>query len=626
MLSNDPAKMAEEIRRAEDHAAQHHAPIRRMVEQFATKWYREDKGLLEALPTPQNRVFSWVAWMLPQLAFGAPAAVVEANWERAHGPIAQWMEAGGRRWAACYNALADEFSLWVRDALFAYGVLKIGMEEQDGEIRPFLQHVPMDRWGCEAPQIDHVRRSRFQYEKYPVEFEDLAKLRGVDPAAIKEIKDSWEPVENGKGARLKGSETGPRKQFWVYDLWFPDTKEIGTLLCTAKDEPGNVWLRPKRKFWGPKTGPYVVLGFKNVPGDPYPCSDLQPVMHQISAINAHLRAAALEADSFKTGIAVDATMPEAAKGIQEGLPNGVWILPGIATRPNGVQQLSIGGNHPQRLEHIAQMGQGLDRDMAMGDAQLGISNSDTATANDIAAQASNIRIRAMQGIVNAKAADALAGVMWWLFYDPAVEQRISVTATVPDPTGMGAEQQVEQEGFMRGGTDATWYRGEFFPPMVDVAWPEDFTVTVDPESTTHTSNQQRLADALIVGEKVVPTALQMMMQPGVEAEFWTNMVGRAMNRPNLFRSLFSPELVAMAKAGALTPPVTEPAGASPAMGAGVTGFGGVMGRRPEMGGGFGGGGARSGQSTAPGTSARPGQTGSRPAAGQPAGRPVGAGV
>lgn len=573
MLSTDPAEMAVEIRAAEDHAAKHHAPIRRMVEQFATRWYRDD---LTAEPTPANRVFSWIAWMMPQLAYAAPAALVEANWQKSHGPLATWMEAGAKRWSGCYPGIAEQFALWVRDALFAFGVLKIGLDDVNGEIRPYLRHIPMDAWGCDPRRNDHLSEGKFQYHRYDVDFDDLLNMRGLDPAAILKIKDTYDSNGDRPGTGLIGGKTGNRKGARVYDIWLPETQSIGTLLSSGNKDPLDVWLRPPRPFWGPKTGPFVVLGFKSVPGDTYPCSDLQPVMQQIQAINAHLRAAAKEADSFKTGIAVDSTMPDAAKGIEQGEANGIWILPGIAGRPNGVQTLTLGGFHPQRLEHIDRMGQALDRDMAMGDAQLGISNSDTATANNIADQASNIRIKGMQGIVNAKAAEALAGVMWWLFYDPSIEQKVSFTSPTTDPA-TGQEQTITQEATMRGGVEAHWYRGEFFPPQTDISWPEDFTVTVDPESTTHTSNQARLGDAMMILQQVVPVAAQMLQNPGIDVEWIVNNIGNAMNRRNLFKSIVSPQLAAQARTGQLMMPIALPAGASPAMAAGIAGQGGGVG-------------------------------------------------
>ena len=66
-------------------------------------------------------------------------------------------------------------------------------------------------------------------------------------------------------------------------------------------------MRPPVKWWEPKGGPFVVLGLHSVPGDPYPISPLQAVMEQFEELQAHIAAAAAEAGTFKSFVAVEAT-------------------------------------------------------------------------------------------------------------------------------------------------------------------------------------------------------------------------------------------------------------------------------------------------------------------------------
>lgn len=619
MLSEDPKDMAGEIQAAETHATKHYAPIAQMVQQFATQWYRDD---MTAEPTPENHVFAWNAWMHPQLAFAAPAAIVEANWEKSHNSIAQWMEAAGKRWAGCYP-LHQEFSLWVRDALFAFGVLKIGLEQVNGQMRPFLKHVPMDQFLLDPRKVDHISRVQFCAHRYDVDMDNLQNMRDVDPAAVAVAKDTYQQGGEKNGIGVSGGATGPRKAVRCYDVWFPETQRIGTLLGSGPNEATNVWLRPPRAWWGPKNGPFRVLGFKNVPGDPYPCSDLQPVMNQIQTLNAHLRADAIEAAGFKTILAVDGSMPEAGKAIEESKSNAIVYISGLAARPNAIQMITLGGVHPQRLQHTEAMKERVQRFLAMGDAQQGISNNDTATSNQIAATAANVRVKGMQATVNREAALAMADVLWYQFYDPSVESKISFTAPVQDPQS-GQMVQQQQEAYMTGGTGedtgGMWYRGEFFPPQTDIAWPEDFTITIDPESTSHTNNVDQQNAALLILQQVLPQAYQMLQtMPGADVEYAVNLVGESMNRKNLFRSLFSPQMVAMARAAQPLAPMMMPANASPAMGPGILSAQGGLGgpalipRQGGIPGQFGGGGGAPAM-PAPAMPAPMGQ-----AVGQPAG-------
>lgn len=588
MLNNEDSAeyWADEIRAADAHAKKHHIPIARMVEQYGTRWFRDD---LTTEPTPENHVFAWIAWMLPQLAYSAPSPNVVANWQKSHGPIAEWMQACGRRWGST-SPLAQEFNLFVRDALFAFGVMKRGIERVDGKIRPYLQHIPMDAWLCDPRKNDHLDRALFQAHKYAVYLDEIQAMRGVDPAALEKVKSTYEPAGETGGIGVKGGQTGERKMAWVYDIWMRRSRRVGTLLATGPNDPAGVWLRPPRDWWGPRRGPFVVLGFKNVPGSPVPCSDLQPVMQQIQAMNAHLRAEAAEASTFKTGVGVDASMPDAAAAIEQGENGGIWMIPGLASRRNAVVPITIGGVHPERLEHTERMLDRIKRQLAMGDAQQGISNSDTATANQIADQASNIRVKGMRTTVNAVAAEAMQGVMWYHFYDSEVEERVTITQPQTDPITGETIGTREVEGYIAGGTDGGWYRGEFFPPMADVSWEEDFTVTIDPDSTSPTNDVQQLQNAMLLLDIQARAYTALATMPGADVEAVVNRIGETMNIRNLFDLLFTEQVVAMAQAGNPMPPLTLPQGASPAMAPGVQAHAGV-GRqvgmaRPGMGGGF----------------------------------------
>lgn len=615
---NDPKYAAEEITHGEAHAKKHQAPFKRMVEMYASKWYRDD-GTAEAIP--ENYVFAYVDWLQPLLAYTAPAPNVEANWEKSHGEIAQWQEKAGRRWTACAG-LTDTHQRWVRDGCFAGGVIQVGLESYgpDGKIRPYAEHVPFDQWGCD-PRDEHLERVLFEYRRREVPIRELYKIRGADPAIIRTLKSTYDAGGVTNDAGKDQPETADRQRVTVYYVWIREEGRIGVLLASGKGIPSHQWLAKPAKWWGHPRGPFVVLGFKTVAGDPFPMSPLQAAMTKIMALNVHERAAALEADSFKTGLGVDAASPDAKEAVEKGETNGIWLIPGLAR--GSVQQLSLGGVHPQRLEYIDRMRDVVQRFLSLGDSQQGVPSKQTATADQNAKASNDSRVEGMRGKVHTASADLFERIMWWMFYDQNYEARITVTANAVDPM-TGAPKQEEQEAYFVGGTDGGWYRGEFFPPMVDISWPEDFTVTVDPDSTSHTADQARQQDALTLLQVQSQAYQALQMMPGADVEWVVDRIGESMNIRELFGKLFTMQLVQQIQAGNPMQPVALPAGASQGMAAGTVhaqGMGRVL--PPGAAGGMMAGGTRSPAAQGPGR-AQSGFPGSAPPSSPPAspGRPA----
>lgn len=583
-LSQEADDWALELRQAEIAARKHHEPIRRIVEWYGTKWYRND---IETEPSPDNVIFSWVHYMRSQLS-NAPKACVDANWESVHEQIAKFMEAGLLRWGATFP-LSANFDLCVRDALFGYGVMSCGIEEfgdVQGQIggrrqtlRPYLTHIPMDEWGCD-PRCEHLKDARFQYRTYEIDLDSLAGMRGADPEAIKSISDSYDPTGSSEADRTGVNKlaTGTRKRIRIYDIWQPEMKTIARMAATVKGEPMSTWLMPPQKWWGPTRGPFMVLGFDTVPGDPYPCSPIQPTIQQIIRYNEHLTAETKEAGTIKRFIAVDAANTEAADAIEKVENGQVAKIPNLAN--GAAQQMEMGGVSKDRMLHTDRLKDRLDKNLAMGDSQQGVSNNDTATANNIANGNAQTLLTAMRGAINEFSREAFTAVGWYLFYDANVSMRVSIDQQQTDPM-TGATTMTPVNGEFIGGVEGGWYQGEFLPPMTDISWEDDFSIIVDPESTTYATDQQRQQDAMLLFQ-VGQTAFTMLTQmPGVNVEFIVDTIGESMNRRGLYSKLIDESLIAMNRMQ--NPQLTQdavPPGASPAV---AHAMGGGMGQPAAQG-------------------------------------------
>lgn len=435
----DAGQMQQEVTWAEQFAKKHHDPLRDMVSRYATAWYRTD---INEEPSPENHVFAYIDFMRAQLTYNSPRALVEANWENIHRDLAQFMEECLYRWGATYP-LMDNFDLVVRDALFGYGVVKLGMEETgdtQGEVggrrpqlRPYMAHVPMESWGCD-PRCEHVKDARFQYHRYERDLNEIEQMRGIDPASLKKVNQGYDQsggINNTTGrVGLPDGQTAYRERQVLYDIWIPEAKMIATLLAGSKGQPLATWLRPPRKWWGPSEGPFRVLGFCSVPGDPYPCSPLSPVMQQIEKLNVHLVAEADEVATTKRFLGVDAAASEAGEKFKLARNGEVVPIPNL--RSSGAEMFEFGGISKDRIIHTDRLKERVQRMLSMGDAQQGVSNSDTATANSIAQNNADVRVSHMKGILNHFCKSCFVGVGWYMFYDPNYEERITLDQP---PTG-----------------------------------------------------------------------------------------------------------------------------------------------------------------------------------------------
>lgn len=539
MLSQEPGDVALEYGAAADFRKKHTSKISTLVKRYASNWFRDD---LQGMPTPENHVFSYVAFMLTELAYASPSARIKAAWKAANGSIARFMEIGVGRWIEQYP-LPDQLALIVRDALLGFGVAKIGIEPSsnpyilgpDGQtgLTPFVTHVPANDWCCDA-RCHHWKEARLQFHEYWKDLDELKSSRGADLKVVERITSDYdESPQKLSDQALRPGETGPRKQVCCIDVWFPETAQIATLV-KSNDSADSQYLRPPTKWWGPATGPFRVLGFYSIPGDPYFMGPLQPVMEQIEELQAHITAAAQEAGTLRSFIGVDASNIEAQKAAKEAKNGEIVAIPGLANKD--VQEFTIGGVPPQRLEHINILRERVDRMLAFSDAQRGVAAGKTATESQIVQSNVDVRTEWMRSKCNRFVQGLLEDVGWYFFYD----SNVVIRASHLDPM---SGQQIE--GTVYGGVSGGWYGGQFYPPQEDISWPDDFTITIEPNSMSRTDDQATQGRALQLIQTTGNLAMLRRQFPEVNWRWILDMLGQSFNQPDLDQVLFDEQLLGM---------------------------------------------------------------------------------
>lgn len=592
----DASWVSDEITSAETFAELRRKPLREIINRYVGNWHDKSD---RAVATPENLVFAWVKWMKAQIAFSEPMAVVKAHWQQAYETIARFMEKSLGKWAKVFP-LGTEQDLVARDALFGFGVFKIGLEAAGdstgtpalrsrrglGSLRPFAIHKPLWDFGMDS-RCDHWSKCRFLYDGYWRDLDDVQNTRGADPGAVDKIKSTYDPSGGDSGRAMPEGKTGERKQVRLIDVFFPEVGMVGTLASAGSRtrDVTKIWLRPPRAWYGPPTGPYVVIGFATAPDDPYPISPIQAVMEQLESMWRHQAGATVEIDGAKKFIAVDAANDTATEQLEKVPPNGIAKIKGLANHE--VQQMEIGGVHVQRYEHIDRMRQAVQNMLSFSEAQQGVANAKTATSNSIAQTNADIGTEDMRQKMLMGMLAVLRSSGWYMFYDPNFSERLVVEKYTAGPTGFNLDRQM---GTLYGGTEDRWIGGQFYPGQ-DLSWEEDFDVSIAPNSMQHQTDQAKQQDALTLFE-LAPRAYEMIAgYPGLNVRMLVNAVGESMNYRDLFDQLINPQV---AQAAMQPPPPGETPPAQTGMLGPPQGFGNMLSAVP---GGFGRG---------PGASASPG--------------------
>ena len=528
--------LSEEIEAAEVFRRKHTSRIRDIVRRFVGNWHRMDNS---TDPTPDNLIAAYIAFMLPELSYTTPSASVGAKRPLTHEAIADAVEMMLQQWVKDSD-FGEQHQDWVRDALMGFGVMKIGMEARqqwddatsgysvsaDGRLIPFACRIPPDQFIMD-PRCERWQDARYMGHVY---FKDLASLQN-DPRWDKDAVEQMSSMTDDESAYENNADserpfglarTPNRQRIGLVDVWIRETNEIITLGRAGPNSTTAIIMR-QAPYHGPARGPYTVLGFYTVPGDPYPISPIQFAMEQFEELQAHLGSSSEAARSFKRFVMVDAAAEDAANAMINAENGSVMKVRGFNV--NNHAQLEAGGGNSEQYQYIGSIRDRWDRTMGIGDAQRGQAAGKTATESQIVQSNVDGRTSYMKGRTVKFTTDVLDGVCWYLFHDPNVVEDVSRT----DPVTGQIFEGLYLGGIQKGQEGLDWSR---------------FNLTITPESMTVTDNQVVQAHALQLFQ-LGPQAMQMMMQmPGLNVRWLVKMLGESMNIPTLPDLLFNQQLLA----------------------------------------------------------------------------------
>lgn len=302
----------------------------------------------------------------------------------------------------------------VLEAIFGIGVVKIGVAPQGHVIdgvnipEPFVDLVQLDDYFLDMTAKD-VKDIQFEGNTYWMSRADAEAFYHVRfDAADDDRTDGFDGQERADSVGRETNGTPMEERVELADVYVHSTGEM----ITYRVSTGQ--LVHRQKWDGPDGGPYLILGFEDVPGNlmPMPPVAIWTDMHVLA--NLLFRKVSNQADRKKTVAAFQGGNEDEVQAFQ-------MAKDGDAIRYTGVkpESLTSGGIDSPTLAFIIQLRDLFSYFSGNLDSLGGLGpQAETATQDQLISNAANARIKEMSARVSSFCNGVFRHLAWYLWTDP----------------------------------------------------------------------------------------------------------------------------------------------------------------------------------------------------------------
>lgn len=558
-----------------------------LIRRYAGASYRSDWAD-DAGDDHENHEYEWITNTIPTLVDSNPRVQLSHPEVPPDDPRISGSQAALNAWITAVN-LAETLTELAIDMQFGFAVGMVTLErvpgydagpdtmrdERAGKARglwPVINRLAPRRFFVD-PQASRYKAARFMGHIWIEDVEKLKARKGKNgkplfDAAQLEALGSEHGVDDALERLGMGHAIGrvERGQVAGYELYAPETGMIYTLSWyPGTDKKGQTaFLRPPRRFHGPRSGPYVMLGVSLVPDQIYPLSPLAVTQSLVDEINAHAGQASDDAGCAKQGVVVDG-QPEVVRAITTFANASVIAIPNFSGK---MQTFKVGGANPENLNYLSLLRERLDRRTGLTEQVRGTTTNATAEEVSRIGAARNLRVRMMQNRFRAGVIELLRVAMDYLWHRAEVRFKFHLPES-PEQAQEAGPPRVQLAEY-QGGPDEDGQMLAFDP----------LTITIEPYSMELVDQATLQRNIALTTEMVVNEAEQMVTKPWLR---WQEIYAdrfNALNVPNAARRYIDFDM--LAKAQRLANPVlfglVPPEMAAAAAGGG--GGGGAPMKRP----------------------------------------------
>lgn len=476
----DTQHLMEEVRADEKARDQRLEGVLELVRRYPGTWW-EGPPAPGGEPESENAIFEFCAFAIGQLVWKNPRWRSSTRRPRAQQMVAHAIQFGMNRWSVDTNIKTVLTDL-AYDYLFGWCMGHVtetpvpeSYESEDPMLWPQVSRLsPLSvGWDHRAPTF---RRARLVHHEYTIDKDDLleqayrdkelprGQRQGWRESAIKELTELDQ--REGRSKELWGSglwDDGPdRHQVRVKCLWLPGVQlpnkpgpaegfhgTLVTLGVSGGKGTEAVELRPPRPFFGPRWGPYTMIGTYVVPDNPFPLSVLLGGAANIEAASRLAAAVDRQVEAYKRILLAGAGDPTLGRLIKDSKNDHVYqTRVALRDMENLLATFEYGGTNPANLQAEARSLLKRDRILGMDDVQRGrVSGRGTAHEVERAVEGSQNRFATVQGRWEDGVTQIGRTVAWYLYHNDTLQFPLGPEAV----EALGLDPELD-EPFFEGGT------------------------------------------------------------------------------------------------------------------------------------------------------------------------------
>jgi hypothetical protein len=516
---------------------------REAVRQFAgNHWSEETAGDKR----PLNLLASYVNIVSTSLIAKDPRVLL-STFDRTQKPVVSTMQSWCNREMERMH-LGDTLERLVIDALFCIGIAKVALATPADAANsawglkagmPYVASVDLDDWVYDI----HARyddQFGFVGHRYRVPLQAVKDSR-IYSKARKELTPSRDQPYNLEGderiAMLGRSYYGIDAEEYedMVDLWeiyLPRHRLVLTLaadnMASPESDQDEEPLRVQR-WLGPESGPYHILGYGIVPGNPMPKAPITNLIDLDDGVNRIFRKLIRQAERQKSLTGVSSGATEDGDRVLNASDGDVIRL----DNPDKVNAFSSGGPSQENFALGLQLEQFFSKQAGNLDMMGGLSpQSKTATQDQLLSQNASRALAFMQRRTTGSVSQICKALCWYWYHNPSLQMRVN--HPIPGLPGESIVRSVSAQQRMAGRWD-------------------DLEMRVDPYSLQYQSPESRLQAMNQVVTQIVLPMMQLLVQQGIafDANAYLQKVGSYLDMPDLAEILTVQE-----------PPQQDPAGRS----------------------------------------------------------------
>lgn len=476
-----------------------------MIRDYATSEYGE---WANTRPTYLNLMFQAADTYVQSLVANRPRVLVNTPYRELRWFAKHFQRALNNHIKEIH--LEEELRMWVLDAFFCLGVMKIyyasdvevkleGTNHYVDPGKPYAEHISLDNFGFDTG-AGHWKKIQYAWDEYRVtkhsllDDPDFEEHRDV----IKSAKDA-DPIKAGREDEAAASVMFPESEGFnlepmvrLRDIWLPYRNQVVTMIADSFEEgeqSGAAHIIRRVDWEGPENGPYRYLTFSDVPDNIIGVSPGMVIKKLADLINSLYRKQVNQARRARDIPIYEGESEDDAKRLEKA-EDGRWTR---VKHRDGVGVLKLGGVDASNQQFTVGTIEMLDRMAGNLPAMAGLgAQAETLGQDQIIQQQVSTQMAKKQGRVVEATVGVLRDLGWLLWNDTArtIASEVQIPGTNMSITSVWTPEHRE---------------GKFILYNFDL----------EPYSMNYQSPSQRSAAInAFVGNMVMPLSELMMAQGG----------------------------------------------------------------------------------------------------------------